>query len=70
MKKTIAEYKFAGLQRAGHCLCGDLYGKYGQVGEDECNLACTGQPSQTCGSHWRNSVFSAGYESMYYGSWA
>jgi len=53
-------YDYAGLQNGGQCFCGsesDL-GTYGQAADDsECNKACTGNSSQTCGGSWRNSVW-------------
>lgn len=48
-------YRYAGLQDAQSCLCGDSYGRYGQA--SNCNLPCTGDPRQICGGFSANSVY-------------
>ncbi len=39
------------------CLCGNTYGKYGQVSNNQCNMACVGDKMTNCGAAWRNSVY-------------
>jgi len=34
------------------------YGKYGQVPDSQCNMACKLEKTLTCGGGWRNSVWS------------
>ncbi|CAH1779465.1 unnamed protein product [Owenia fusiformis] len=51
-------FKYAGLQYARHCFCGDKFGKYGLADSDsECRMTCQGDPSQNCGAAARNSVY-------------
>jgi hypothetical protein len=50
-------YTVAALQFASQCFCGNSYGFYGQVSEDECNVPCMGDSSQMCGGGWRNNVY-------------
>ncbi|HEV7670870.1 MAG TPA: WSC domain-containing protein [Thermoanaerobaculia bacterium] len=55
-----AGYKYAGLQYYGQCYAGNTLG-YALVADSECNTACTGNPAQTCGGGWHNSIYSTGY---------
>lgn len=48
-------YRYAGIQYASECRCGDQYGKHGQVSEDECGYSCS--TSEKCGGDKRNSVY-------------
>ncbi len=50
-------YHYAGIQYGSECRCGQQYGKYGQVSEDECNYSC--KTSEKCGGNNRNSVYDA-----------
>ncbi|CAB4002918.1 Hypothetical predicted protein, partial [Paramuricea clavata] len=50
---------YAGVQYGYLCHCGDDYGKYGEVGEHECNSACLGDDGKKCGGFWRNSVYTS-----------
>jgi hypothetical protein len=51
-------FAYAGVQYAQSCLCGNRYGTQGQA--TNCNMACTGDPNQTCGGGNANSVYSTG----------
>ncbi len=53
-----AGYKYAGTQYSSECYCGNTYG--GQGTSANCNMACSGNGSQTCGGPWANSVSSTG----------
>ena len=53
-------FTYAGVQDGGECFCGNSYGKYGEVPQTECNLACQSDDSETCGGQWRNSVYETG----------
>jgi len=52
-------FSLAGLQYSSQCFCGNSAGRYGQKPDGECNMPCSGDGSQKCGSAWRNSVWSA-----------
>jgi hypothetical protein len=47
---------YAAIQYRSECRCGQQYGKYGQVSDDECNYRCS--TSEKCGGDNRNSVYS------------
>lgn len=51
-------YRYAATQFGSHCFCGNAYGRHGQA--DNCNMACSGDRSQTCGGHTANSVYDTG----------
>ncbi|CAF3948712.1 unnamed protein product [Rotaria sp. Silwood1] len=48
-------YRYAAIQNGNECRCGNDYGKYGQVLDDECNYSCV--TSEKCGGNKRNSVY-------------
>ncbi|VDI84333.1 Hypothetical predicted protein [Mytilus galloprovincialis] len=55
-----AKYSHFGLQATRQCFCGNSIGDptiYPPRPEDECNMACKGNTSQTCGGYWRMSVY-------------
>jgi hypothetical protein len=52
---TYHGYLYAGAQAANQCFCGDTYGNYGPA--TNCNLACGGNASETCGGYYANSVY-------------
>ena len=56
----ILEFKYAGLQAASYCLCGNRFGTYGKRKESDCKFGCSGDSSQKCGGSWRNSVYQTG----------
>jgi hypothetical protein len=48
-------FAYAGTQDSTQCFCGSGYGRSGPSGA--CNYKCGGNPSQTCGGFWANSVY-------------
>lgn len=59
-------YAYAGLQWHGQCWCGNTLGDELRP-NSECNTACNGDSTQTCGGGWRNSIYSLG--DPCYGCW-
>ena len=53
-------YRYAGLQLASECHCGNTFGKYGTGTPTTCNMLCTGNANQTCGAHWRMEIYLIG----------
>ncbi|XP_038072986.1 uncharacterized protein LOC119741307 [Patiria miniata] len=52
------EYKYAGLQNAQECWCGNNdYDKHGEEPDSDCQDVCTGNSDQICGGGWRLSVY-------------
>ena len=51
-------YRYAAIQYGDECRCGQEYGKYGQVSDDECDYLCS--TAEKCGGDNRNSVYSVG----------
>ncbi|XP_022808811.1 uncharacterized protein LOC111345783 isoform X2 [Stylophora pistillata] len=52
-----AGHAYAGVQYGYLCRCGDSYGKYTKVSDEECNTHCTGDHAQKCGGFWRSAIF-------------
>ena len=50
-------FTYAGTQYGSQCFCGNSYGKYGQAGEEKCNMPCAGSSGEKCGGTWANTVF-------------
>ncbi|CAM9394653.1 unnamed protein product [Chrysoparadoxa australica] len=51
-------YSIAGLQYSVECYCDDSFGASGAApNERDCNMPCSGSPSETCGGPSRNSVY-------------
>jgi hypothetical protein len=48
---------YAGVQYGGHCFCGNSFGRYGKIAENNCKTPCSGDSGQNCGGTWANSVF-------------
>ena len=48
-------FAYAANQYQYQCFCGDSYNKYGAA--DNCNMACVGNASQTCGGNGANQVY-------------
>jgi len=55
-----AGHAYAGVQYGYLCRCGDSYGKYTKVSDEECNALCVGDRAQKCGGFWRSAVFTTG----------
>lgn len=51
-------FKYAGLQAATWCACGNSFGKHGRAGN--CDTACSGDARESCGGTWANEVFDIG----------
>ena len=51
-------FRYAGVQYGESCLCGNSYGRYGAA--NNCNMACTGDPNETCGGGFANFVYATG----------
>jgi hypothetical protein len=50
-----AGFAYAATQYAYHCFCGNKYGSAGPA--SNCDAKCTGNPGETCGGTWANSVY-------------
>ena len=48
---------YAGVQAGYACLCGNSYGKYGNISESMCQTSCPGDETQTCGGGWANAIY-------------
>lgn len=48
-------FAYAGTQYSKWCFCGNSYADNGEA--KNCNMACSGDNSQTCGGAWANSVY-------------
>jgi hypothetical protein len=48
-------YPFAATQDSVQCFCGFGYGHSGS--SDACTMRCGGNPNETCGGSWANSVY-------------
>jgi hypothetical protein len=59
-------FPVAGTEYAGQCFCGAEISSP-QLSEDQCNMACTGDASQTCGGPGALTVYTKGAGSA--GSW-
>jgi hypothetical protein len=57
LKAANAGWYYAGLQDGGQCFAGNNLG-LSPAAEDECNMACSANPSEICGGAYRNSIWS------------
>ena len=48
-------FSYAGVQYGEHCFCGNAYGKHGTA--NNCDVACAGDGSKTCGGGWANEIY-------------
>lgn len=55
-----AGHAYAGVQYGYLCRCGNSYGKYTKVPDEECNALCSGDKAQKCGGFWRSAIFTTG----------
>lgn len=53
-------YVFAGTQYGSYCFCGERFGRFGPA--LNCTMGCSGNPGETCGGTWANSVSLSGAE--------
>ncbi len=51
-------FTYAATQDGNQCFCGDAYGRLGP--SNACSSACAGNPHETCGGVWANSVYQVG----------
>jgi hypothetical protein len=51
-------FPFAATQFSTWCFCGTRYGRTGRA--YNCNMKCGGNPNETCGGVWANSVYQLG----------
>ncbi|XP_075235447.1 uncharacterized protein LOC142332726 isoform X2 [Lycorma delicatula] len=52
-------YLYAGLQFSVQCFCGDRHPfSEAKVVDGQCNMTCSGDKSEKCGSDWRLSIYS------------
>jgi len=57
-QEICANYKYAGVQYAHECFCGDDEPPASKVRpRSECNMACTGNSAIMCGGSWRMNVY-------------
>ena len=52
----IKDFLYAAIQYGNECRCGNQYGKYGQVSDDQCHYRCSNSVEQ-CGGNYRNSIY-------------
>jgi hypothetical protein len=50
-------FAYFGVEYARQCFCGNEPFRFGQAPNGDCNMACAGDSSKTCGAGWRISVF-------------
>ena len=55
-----AGHAYAGVQYGYLCRCGDSYGKYNKLPDEQCNAACVGDHAQKCGGFWKSAIFTTG----------
>ena len=59
-------FRYAGVENGDACYCGNADNKFIPTDPGECNIPCTGDQSQFCGSSWRLQVYDTEYtEGMY-----
>uniref|UniRef100_A0A1I8HTR8 WSC domain-containing protein n=1 Tax=Macrostomum lignano TaxID=282301 RepID=A0A1I8HTR8_9PLAT len=54
------KYRYAGIQAASYCFCGNRYGRYGKSANTKCASKCAANKEQICGGGWHNSVYATG----------
>ncbi|KAK3701358.1 hypothetical protein QZH41_000487 [Actinostola sp. cb2023] len=57
---------YAGLQYGYLCRCGNSYGKYTRLAEEQCSTACKGDKTQICGGFFRSSIYATGTTMLCY----
>ena len=50
-------FRYAGVENGDACHCGNADDKFIPTDPGECNIPCTGDLGQFCGSSWRLQVF-------------
>ena len=54
-------FRYAGVENGDACYCGNADDKFIPTDPAECNIPCTGDPGQFCGSAWRLQVYDTEY---------
>lgn len=54
------KFRFAGIQYAYLCFCGNLHGRFGQLPNGRCDSDCKHVNDTQCGGEWANSVYKTG----------
>ena len=54
-------FRYAGVENGDACYCGNADDKFIPTDPKECNIPCTGDPGQFCGSSWRLQVYDTEY---------
>ena len=55
-------FRYAGVKNGDACYCGNADDKFIPTDPGECNIPCTGDQSQFCGSSWGLQVYDTGFE--------
>lgn len=63
----VRGYNYSALQYSLQCFCGNTYGRYGQVPDSSCTMACSGNANEICGASGKNSVYRSGKKAGYIG---
>ena len=50
-------FRYAGVENGDACYCGNADDKFIPTVPEECNIPCTGDRGQFCGSSWRLQVY-------------
>ena len=50
-------FRYAGVENGDACYCGNADNKFIPTDPGECNIPCTGDLGQFCGSSWRLQVY-------------
>lgn len=63
------KFRFAGIQFAYLCFCGNLHGRFGQLPNGRCDSDCKHKNDTQCGGEWANSIFKTGRFLYIYIDW-
>jgi len=55
--KRCAGFRFFGVETGDQCWCGNVFSNAEQANDDECNTACSGDETQTCGAFDRIEIY-------------
>ena len=52
------QYKYAAVENRKECFCANQFSQKTKILDDtECNMACDGDETQTCGGPWKMNVY-------------
>nr|XP_054772058.1 uncharacterized protein LOC129280024 [Lytechinus pictus] len=57
---TTSNYTYSGVENGNECYCGEVsdnYTKHGKRSDDQCHVACSGDPTDSCGGVGHIAVF-------------